>query len=132
VGRRWERFRLSEQRDDVKKSMMVVIRCDPEDGPSASEGLRMAVGQSISNRVTVALVDAGVQLVSPRQPAAPGMEDAPKHLEMLARLRQRVWAELESLERHGVDTRRLPGGVAVVERREIDEELLASDGVTVY
>jgi len=119
-------------REKENKSVMVVIRRRPEDGPAAVEGLRMAVGQSISNSVTVALVDAGVRLIALLESDAPGTDEARKHLAMLARLGQRVWAEAESLDRHGLETRQLPDEVRAVERREVDEEMLASDSIMVY
>ncbi len=108
----------------------MLIRRDPAEGPSAVEGLRMAVGQSISNRVTVALVDAGVRILCSLE--SPGNEDIGKHLGMLARLGQRVWAEAESLDRIGVDGGRLPDGVTAVACGEVDRELAESEAAFVY
>ena len=52
----------------------MMIRRSPLGTQKAGEALRMALGQSITNRVTVILVDAGVFLAGPLQPELVGAE----------------------------------------------------------
>ncbi len=92
----------------------------------------MAVGQSMAHRVTVVLVDAGVWLAGPMKPDLVGGEPAAKHLGMLTRLKQRVWAEAESLDRQGLDPGQLATGVEVVSRREVEQALATAEAVVVY
>lgn len=110
----------------------MLIRRPPLGSLKGSEGLRMAVGQSLAHRVTVVLVDAGVWLAGPLRPELVEGGEIGKHLGMLRRLKQRVWVEAPSMERHGLEARHLREGVEVVSRREVDEALLAADAVVVY
>ncbi len=110
----------------------MLLRRPPLGNLKGAEGLRMAVGQSMTHRVTVVLTDAGVWLATPMKPELVGGEPAGKHLGMLIRLKQRVWAEAESLERQGLDQGQLLAGVEMVSRREIDQRLLTADAVVVY
>ncbi len=114
------------------KELVVLLRRPPLSTAKGAEGLRMAVGQSMAHRVTVVLVDAGVWLAGPMKPELVGGEPAGKHLGMLIRLKQRVWAEAESLERQGLDRGQLAAGVEVVSRREIEHTLVTADAVVVY
>lgn len=117
---------------DIGKGLLVILRRPPLISRKGAEGLRMAVGQSMTNRVTVVLVDAGVWVAGPLKPELVAGGEAGKHLGMLLRLKQRVWVEAESVARHGLDVQLLHEGVEVVARERIDRELLAADAVVVY
>ncbi len=110
----------------------MLLRRPPLSTQKGAEGLRMAVGQSMSHRVTVVLTDAGVWLANPMRPELVGGEPAGKHLGMLIRLKQRVWVEAESLAQRGLDPGRLVAGVEVVSCREIEQTLVMADAVVVY
>ncbi|MGE5619182.1 MAG: DsrE family protein [Sphingomonadaceae bacterium] len=114
------------------KNVVVLIRRSPLGSLKASEGLRMAVGQSMAHRVTVLLVDTAVWLAGPLKPELVEGGGVGKHLGMLTRLKQRVWVEASSMERYGLEPSLLREGVSIVSGQEIDEALLAADAVVVY
>jgi len=91
----------------------------------------MALGQSITNKVTVILVDAGIFLAAPLRPELVGGGEITKWLSKLLDMEQQVWAEAESLDKYGLDAGSLCNGVQIRERAEIDKELLAADAVVV-
>jgi sulfur relay (sulfurtransferase) DsrF/TusC family protein len=109
----------------------VMIRRSPLGTQKAGEALRMALGQSITNRVTVILVDAGVFLAGPLQPELVGGGEISKWLTKLLDMEQQVWVEAESLDRYGLERGLLQAGINIKERREIDRELLEADAVVV-
>lgn len=117
---------------EARKGLVVLIRRPPLNGLKGAEGLRMAVGQALSSRLTVVLADAGVWLGAPLRPELVAGEDLGKHLSMLLRLGQSVWVEAESLERHGLPEDRLRDGLRIVSAREIERELVAADAVVVF
>lgn len=120
------------ERGDAGRELVVMIRCSPLGSPRGAEALRMAVGQSIANQVTVALVDAGIWLAGPLEPEVVEGGEVGKHLAMLLRLRQRVWVEAESLRRYELKPWKLHPGVELASRQEIDRALLAADVVMVF
>lgn len=91
----------------------------------------MALGQSVTNQVTVMLVDAGVWLASALKPELVGGGEIGKWLTKLLDMEQRVWVEAESLERYGLEAGLLQDGVETKSRQEIDQELLTADAVVV-
>lgn len=109
-----------------------MVRRSPLGSLEGADALRMAVGQSVSNRVTLALVDAAVWLAGPLRPEAIGGGEIGKHLDMLLRLGQKVWVEAESTTRYGLDPSRLRQGVEMASRHEIERRLLEADAVAIF
>lgn len=117
---------------DTDKDVAVVVRRPPLGSLKGTEALRMALGQSTTNRVTLILVEVGVWLAASLKPDVVEGGEIGKHLDMLLRLKQRVWVEAESLDRFGLGALALGAGIQVVSRQEIDRELLAADAVVVF
>lgn len=117
--------------DEPDKHVVILVRRPPLGSQKGGEALRMAVGQSAANQVTVILVDAGVWLASPLKPDVLGGGEIGKWLDMLLDLDQKVWVEAESMERYGLRVEQIHAGVEVVTRQQVDQELLAGDAVIV-
>jgi sulfur relay (sulfurtransferase) DsrF/TusC family protein len=116
----------------ASKSLAVLIRRPPLNSVKGAEGLRMAVGQGLANRVTVILADEAVWLATALKAGIVGGEDAGKHLSMLLRLKHRVWVEADSMARCGLAPERIREGLQVVTAGEVQRELLAADAVVVF
>lgn|GEM_PF-2153759 len=117
--------------DEPDKYLVVLVRQPPLGTQKAGEALRMALGQSVTNRVTVILVDSAVWLAGPLKPEIVGGGEIAKWLTKLLEMEQQVWAESESLARYGMDPGLLKQDVEVKTREDIDRELLVSDAVVV-
>lgn len=117
--------------DEPDRYLIVMIRRSPLGTQKAGEALRMALGQSVTNKVTVILVDAGVFLAGPLNPGLIGGGEIGKWLSKLQDMEQQLWVEAESLDRYGLERDLLRPGVDIKERRDIDRELLAADAVVV-
>lgn len=114
----------------AKKSVAIIIDHSPLNTEKASEGLRMAVGQTMAdNEVTVLLLDAGVWASVPLRPAVVKGGELKKHIDTLVLLKHRVWVEEESLQRYGISREQVLPGIEVVPRRQIEEELALSKAV---
>ena len=114
----------------AKKSVAVIIDHSPLNTEKASEGLRMAVGQTMAeNQVTVLLLDAGAWAGTFQRPDAVKGGDLKKPIDTLVLLKHRVWVEEESLQEYGISRERVLPGVAVVSRKQVEDELAASDAV---
>ena len=113
-----------------RKRVAIIIDHSPLNTEKASEGLRMAVGQTMAdNQITVLLLDAGVWASAPMRPAAVKGGELKKHIDTLILLKHQVWAEEESLRQFGISRDQLLPGVEVVPRRQVEEELAAAEAV---
>lgn len=117
--------------DEPDRYLIVMIRRPPLGTQKAGEALRMALGQSVTNKVTVILVDAGIFLAAPLNPELVGGGEIGKWLTKLQDMEQQLWVEAESLAEYDLDRKLLRPGVDIKERWEVDRELLAADAVVV-
>jgi len=117
--------------DEPDKYLVLLVRQPPLGTQRAGEALRMALGQSVSNRVTVILVDGAVWLAGPLKPELVGGGEITKWLAKLLDVEQQVWVESESMERYNMPSGLIMEGVEVRTREQIDHELLVADAVVV-
>ncbi|MDP2727747.1 MAG: DsrE family protein [Dehalococcoidia bacterium] len=114
----------------AKKRLAIIIDHSPLNTEKVSEGLRMAVGQTLAeNQVTIILLDAGVWASTPLRPATVKGGELKKHIDTIILLKHRVWVEEESLQRYGIGREQVLAGIEVVSRRQVEEELAASEAV---
>lgn len=112
------------------KTVAVIIDRSPLNTEKVSEGLRMAVGQTMAdNQVTVILLDAGAWASVALRPALVKAGELKKHIDTLVLLKHRVWVEEESLQQCGISRERLLPGIEVVPRKQVEEELAAVEAV---
>lgn len=106
----------------------VIIRRSPFNTFHSPEGLRMAVGQVLSDHaVTVVFVEDGVYALLDTQPETIGAGDIAKPIEMLHALGHCLIAEEESLKERGVDRLHYP--VQVRSRADIADLIARSEVV---
>lgn len=114
----------------AKKRVAVIVDHSPLNTEKASEGLRMAVGQTLAeNQVTVMLLDGGAWASLALSPALVQGGELKKHIDTLVLLKHRVWVEEESLRRCGINSERVLPGIEVVPRRQAEAELRDSEAV---
>lgn len=109
---------------------MIVLRKAPLSSESATEALRVAVGQGLApQKVTLCLLDDGVWTVGPVNPFIRAPEIT-KHLDALLMLGHRVVVEKEAAEARGLD--RLASGIELKARTECFAWLTEADAVIAY
>ncbi len=114
----------------AKKNVAIIIDHSPLNTEKASEGLRMAVGQTMAdNLVTVLLLDAGAWASVLLRPAVVKGGELKKHIDTLVILKHRVWVEEESLQRYGISREQVLPGIEVVPRRQVQDELTTAEAV---
>lgn len=111
----------------ARKKVLVLLRHSPFNTIKGAEGLRQSVGLTISNDVTVVLLDAAVWLGVPSAPEAIGMETVKKHLDTLPLMHARVKAEKESLESFGIEPKELRQDIEIISRKDLLEEFASAE-----
>lgn len=113
-----------------KKKVVVLLRRAPIGSVKGSEALRHSVGLTLSsNEVTAVLTGPAVWLATSLAPERIQAGEVKKHIDMLTRLKARVLAERESLDKHGIDPSRLLPGVEVASHREVVSLLTEAEAV---
>ena len=114
----------------MAKKVVVIIDHSPLNTDKASEGLRMAVGQTMAdNQITVLLLDAGVWAGTSLKPAMVKGGELKKHIDTLLLLKHQVWAEAESLGQFSIAPEQVLPGVKVASRRQVEQELADAEAV---
>ena len=113
------------------KSVVVVLRKAPLSSESATEALRVAVGQGLApQKVTLCLLDDGVWTVGPVNPSVVRAPEIKKHLDALLMLGHRVVVEEEAAQARGLG--HPASGVEVKPRAECFALLTEADAVIAY
>ncbi|MDP2663152.1 MAG: DsrE family protein [Dehalococcoidia bacterium] len=114
----------------AKKRVAVIIDHSPLNTTRASEGLRMALGQTLAdNQVRVLLLDAGAWAAIPLKPAAVSGGDFKKPIDTIIMLKHEVWVEEESLQELGIDRAQVLPGIKLASRRQVEQELAEAEAV---
>jgi sulfur relay (sulfurtransferase) DsrF/TusC family protein len=113
------------------KTTTVIITQSPLGTVRVAEALRMSVGLTLCNdAVQVLFTDDGVYTLLDTSPGNVKMPAYARHLKTLEQLKQRLFADRESLHERGIET--VAGSVAIVSRAEAVRMLLPSDCVIRY
>jgi len=113
------------------KSVVIVLRKAPLSSESATEALRVAVGQGLApQKVTLCLLDDGVWTVGPVNPSVIRAPEIKKHLDALLMLGHRVVVEKEAAEARGLDD--VASGIELKPRAECFAWLTEADAVIAY
>lgn len=108
----------------------MIIDHSPLNTTRASEGLRMALGQTLAdNQVRVLLLDAGAWAAIPLKPAVVNGGELKKHIDTIIMLKHEVWVEEESLEQLGIDRTQVLPGIRLASRRQVEQELADTEVV---
>jgi len=111
--------------------VVVVLRHPPLSSETASEALRVALGQTLARQdVTLCLLGDGVWTAARLNPVVVRGPEIWKHLEALLTLGPRVVAEQEAVEARGLG--QLAGGIEVKPRADCFDLLTAADAMIVY
>lgn len=113
------------------KKVAIIIRRPPLGTVRASEALRVAVGQTLSdNDVVVAFTDDGVWAATPLKPEMIRGPELKKHIEALRMLGHRLVADEDALRNRGFPP--VIEGIEVKKRQELFETLSQADAVLVF
>ncbi len=108
-----------------------MLRRAPLSSETATEALRVAVGQSLApHRVTLCLMGDGVWTVGPLNPSVVRAPEIKRHLEAILMLGHRVVAEEEALHARGLHD--VVPGVEVKPRTECFTILTEAGTVIAY
>ena len=113
------------------KKVAIIIRRPPLGTVRASEALRVAVGQTLSdNDVTVTFTDDGVWAATPLKPEMIRGPELKKHIEALKMLGHHLMADEDSLRARGLPP--VMEGIEVKKRQELFEIITQADAVLVF
>lgn len=114
-----------------KKSVAVVVRRLPFGSVKAAEGLRVALGQTLSaNHVTVVFIDDGVWSATTLKPEPVEDGDFEKPISLLHELGHSLVADSDSLGARGIIS--VLRGIEMKPRREAIDILTDAGAVIVY
>ena len=117
----------------AKKPVAVIIRRSPLNSVLAAEGLRQAVGLTLSdNQVNVYLSGEAAWLAVPLAPQVVGGEPISKHLEALSMLGARVVVEVESLEKRRLGKADLRPSIEALGRQALAQELAQAEAAYAF